>query len=57
MVKLKIYLKSGSEIIVHCEEYRFTYSNETLEYNGYKFKGLKKQVSIVPSQIAAFEEL
>ena len=57
LIKLKIYLKSGSELVVRCREYKFIYSKETLEYDGYNIKGSKKNFGLVPSQIAAWEEI
>ena len=58
MSKIKIFLKSGHIIDLECDEWELNYNNQTLEYNGYTFKGLKKikQVGFVPSQIAGYIE-
>lgn len=57
--KLTIYLKSGQSISVECEEFEFSYYNDSLEFSAYDIKEPSFKVSMVPSQIAAYtaEEL
>ncbi|WP_438498033.1 hypothetical protein [Paenibacillus sp. IHBB 3054] len=54
--KVRCFLKSGAVIEVVCGKWGFVYDDESLEFIGYEFIGIKgyKKVSIVPSQIAAY---
>lgn len=55
MINVRIYLKSGSTMMIGCSECSFTFNKATGSYEGYDIKNPDRSFGIDPKQIEAWE--